>query len=81
MSAITEFFRLVDAGEGRWVILRRDGELAGTAIRTGYGFALKDPDAGDLGIYTNLDEALGWLRGRLIGGGRERIVSAVRADD
>ena len=59
MATISEYFRVVDAGEGRWAILYRGtGSLAGTAIRTSYGFALKDPDAGDLGIFANLDDAL-----------------------
>jgi hypothetical protein len=66
MATIAEYFRIVDAGEGRWVILqRRTGELAGSAIRTGYGFALKDPDAGDLGIYPDLDLALRELQAAL----------------
>jgi hypothetical protein len=65
MATIAESFRIVDAGEGRWVILLRTGELAGSAIRTGYGFALKDPDAGDLGIYPDLDLALRGLQSAL----------------
>ncbi|MEA9986793.1 hypothetical protein [Subtercola sp. RTI3] len=62
MLAFSEFFYLVHAGQGRWVIRHRlTDELAGTVTRTGAGFALLDDEARPVGESVSIEGALGQL--------------------
>ncbi len=59
MATITEYFQVVDAGEGRWVILHQyTGQLAGSLQRTRHGLILYDESRVPLGAFATQDSAL-----------------------
>jgi hypothetical protein len=54
-----EFFYLVDAGEGRWIIHHSiTGALAGSLMRTSQGLVLRDQDSRFIGAFPNPESAL-----------------------
>ncbi|MCU1415768.1 MAG: hypothetical protein JWN80_3108 [Microbacteriaceae bacterium] len=59
MATVTEYFQVVDAGEGRWVVLHQfTGQLAGSLSRTRHGLILYDEDGMPMGAFATQDSAL-----------------------
>lgn len=55
----TEYFSIIDAGEGRWLVRHRyTDELAGLIARTRSGFVLSDDNHRSLGTFSTMDDAL-----------------------
>lgn len=62
MLAFSEFFYLVHAGQGRWVIRHRITDMsAGSVRRSGSGFALYDDRSHLIGEFDTIEHALGGL--------------------
>ena len=62
MLAFSEFFFLVHAGQGRWMIKHRiTDESAGSIIRNGSEFDLFDDRGRQVGSFDSVEQALGGL--------------------
>ena len=62
MLAFSEFFYLVHAGQGRWVIKHRvTDEEAGSISRAGARFELFDDQSRSVGQFDTIEHALGGL--------------------
>ena len=54
-----EWFCLVDAGEGRWVVTHAiTDEVAGTLMRTTQGIVLRNEDSRFIGTFPSTETAL-----------------------
>jgi hypothetical protein len=59
MTTVTEFFQVIEVGDGRWTILHDvTGERAGRLLRTRHGYILEDENGSPVGAFSSIESSL-----------------------